>query len=151
MTQLRSSRFWQIVFAATAAWTLLGAIPSYIDPLGSFLRFHGSPPGSDLELQLYRGAWGQTLLFAVGYVFAALDPRRHTLVLVLGGVGKLLYSARVLSGEAAPLATFAAVGDLVFVALIAAFVASDPAGRSLLRPGAAAALPVARASGGDPS
>jgi hypothetical protein len=138
MTQARSLRLWKIVFAAMAAWTLLGALPGYVDPLGSFMRFQGGPPASELELQLYRGAWGQTLLFAVGYVFAALDPRRHTLVLVLGGVGKLLYSVRILSDAAAPLATFAALGDLVFVALIAVFVASDPAGRSLFRSGATA-------------
>lgn len=138
MTNAPSLRFWQIVFATTAVWTLLGAIPGYLDPLGSFLRFHGGPPGSPLELELYRGAWGQTLLFAFGYAFAALDPRRHTLVLVLGGVGKLLYAVRILGAEAAPLATFAAIGDLVFVALIAAFVARDPAGRSLLRRGAVA-------------
>jgi hypothetical protein len=136
MTTVPSLRTWKFVFAATAVWTLLGAVPGFVDPLGSFVRFQGGPPASDLELQLYRGAWGQTLLFAVGYVFAAFDPRRHVLLLVLGGVGKLLYAARILvGGDAAPLALFAAVGDLVFVAAIATFMARDPGARSLFRLG----------------
>ncbi len=129
-----SPHVWRFVFAATALWTLLGAIPGYLDPLASFMRFYGAPPDSPLVLELYRGAWGQTLLFAVGYAFAAIDPRRHSLVLVLGGVGKILYALRVLvSWEASTtMALVAALGDLVFVALIATFLFTTGAGRSLV-------------------
>lgn len=142
MTHLRVTpdRGWRIVFAATAVWTLLGAIPGYLDPVSSFVRFHGAPPDSALVLELYRGAWGQTLLFAVGYAFAAVDPRRHSLVLLLGASGKLLYAVRYLATDApTPLATLAAGGDLVFVALIAAFLLRTGAARSLVRPSVSAA------------
>jgi hypothetical protein len=128
----RPHRAWRIVFGATALWTFLGAIPGTLDPVTSFTRFHGGLPESPLVLDLYRGAWGQTLLFAIGYAFAAFDPRRHSVLLLLGAVGKLLYAARILAvGAPTPLATFAAAGDLVFVALIATFLFRTGAARSL--------------------
>ncbi|MBX3270998.1 MAG: hypothetical protein KF729_12105 [Sandaracinaceae bacterium] len=138
MTNLHSTHWgWRAVFATAALWTLLGAIPGYLDPAASFLRFHGAPADSPLVLELYRGAWGQTLLFAVGYAVAAIDPRRHGLLLLLGGIGKLLYAIRVLStlGDLpTPMALVAAAGDLVFVALIAAFLLTTGTARSLLTP-----------------
>lgn len=118
----RALRAFRFILAATALWTLMGAIPGYLDPASSFQRFTGAAAESPLVLELYRGAWGQTLLFAVGYAVASFDPRRHLLVVVLGAVGKSLYAARILGGFAgnAPtgLALFAAIGDLVFVALL---------------------------------
>lgn len=101
----------------------MGAIPGYLDPEGSFARFFGAPADSPLVLELYRGAWGQTLLFAIGYGVASFDPRRHALVVVLGVTGKLLYAIRIFASLAerppTPLALTAAIGDLVFVATFA--------------------------------
>jgi hypothetical protein len=119
----RALRVFRYVLAATALWTLLGAVPGYLDPAASFQRFSGAPAESPIVLELYRGAWGQTLLFAIGYAVASFDPRRHLLVVMLGAVGKSLYAARILSGFSGNppngLALSAALGDLVFVALIA--------------------------------
>lgn len=118
----RAHRAFRIILAATALWTLMGAIPGYIDPAASFHRFTGTAAESPLVLELYRGAWGQTLLFAIGYAVASFDPRRHVLVVVLGAVGKLLYAVRILVGfSGSPptsLALTAAIGDLVFVVLL---------------------------------
>lgn len=124
-----------LAFALVAAWTALGAIPGFFDPRGSFLRFHGHPPESPLVLELYRGAWGQTLLFAVGYAFAARDPRRHALILLLGAIGKTLYAIRLLgpitSGQATPLTVLAAVGDALCVATIGYWLVTQGTLRSL--------------------
>jgi hypothetical protein len=122
----RADRTFRSLLIATALWTLMGAIPGYLDPAASFERFMGAPAESPLVLDLYRGAWGQTFLFAIGYGVASFDPRRHVLVVVLGAVGKLLYASRILIGFSGSvlmvpttLALTAAVGDLVFVALLA--------------------------------
>ncbi len=124
----RAIRAFRYLLVATAVWTLMGAIPGYLDPAASFHRFTGAPANSPMVLELYRGAWGQTLLFAIGYAVAAFDPRRHVLVVALGAIGKLLYAARILVGFSggAPtgLALFAAVGDLVFVVLIVSAMAA---------------------------
>lgn len=136
---------WRLAFAAMAVWTLLGAVPGFLDPLGSFVRFQGHPPATPLELELYRGAWGQTLLFAVGYAFAAVDPRRHLLLLVLGATGKLLYALRlagpILQGGASALTVLAAVGDLLFVALVGLYLLRRGGLGSLVRPWTPAATP----------
>jgi hypothetical protein len=131
----RALRALRLVLVVTAMWTLAGAIPGYLDPAASFLRFHGAAAESPLVLELYRGAWGQTLLFAIGYAIAALDPRRHIAIVGLGATGKVLFAARILSSLAerppSTLAVAAAVGDLVFVTLlvtlfVALFVATNP-------------------------
>jgi hypothetical protein len=112
----------RIALGLAATWTLMGAIPGYLDPEDSFARFFGVPAESALVLELYRGAWGQTLLFAVGYGVATLDPRRHVLVVVLGACGKLIYAIRILVSLAdrppTTLALSAAIGDLVLVATL---------------------------------
>ena len=133
----RALRIFRYVLAVTALWTLMGAVPGYLDPAASFERFSGAPAESPIVLELYRGAWGQTLLFAIGYAVASFDPRRHLLVVVLGAVGKSLYAARILIGFSGnppnSLALTAALGDLIFVALIAASViATHPARVRLL-------------------
>ncbi len=136
MSTLESRRDpFKLAFALVATWTALGAVPGFVDPQGSYLRFHGHLPSSPEVLELYRGAWGQTLLFAVGYAFAAYDPRRHALLLLLGAIGKTLYTLRLLvpiaAGHAAPLTIFAAVGDALCVAVIAYWLVAHGALRSL--------------------
>jgi len=113
---------WSILFALAAVWTASGAIPGFFWAEWTYEAFTGAPVPSALVLDLYRGAWGQTLLFALGYAFAAWNPTRHGLVAVLGAVGKLLYAARLAAsmgaGETSPMTVLALVGDLVFASLI---------------------------------
>jgi hypothetical protein len=128
----------RLVFLAAAIWTSLGAGPGFFDPAGTLALIHGAAPDSALALALFRGASGQTLLFAVGYLLAAAAPRRHAAVVGLGGIGKALYAARllgeVLTGGGGPLAVVAVVGDLLFVAAFVAFFATSGVLRTLLRP-----------------
>ena len=135
MTTYRE-RVWRIVFAAAAVWTALGAVPALIDPAGTFQRFYGFAPESTVVVALFRGAWGQSLLFAVGYLLAALDPWRHAGLVARGGAGKAVYafrlSADILTNGGGSLSIVAAVGDLVFVLFFALFLIRTGALRSLL-------------------
>jgi len=119
-------RGWGLVFLAAGLWTMLGAVPGLIDPAAAYQRFHAGPVTPDVLL-LFRGSSGQTFLFAVGYLVAAFAPRRHALVVALGGAGKAMYAVRLLAeaaaGQAGPLTVVAAVGDLAFVAAFVVFFA----------------------------
>jgi hypothetical protein len=117
---------WGLLLLAAGLWTMLGAVPGLVDPEAAYQRFHDGPAAQDV-LDLFRGASGQTFLFAVGYLVAAFAPRRHALVVALGGAGKAMYAIRLLSdaaaGHAGPLTLVAAVGDLVFVGAFVVFFA----------------------------
>jgi hypothetical protein len=119
-------RGWGLVFLAAGLWTMLGAIPGLVEPEAAYQRFHAGPVTHDV-LVLFRGSSGQTFLFAVGYLVAAFAPRRHGLVVALGGAGKAMYAVRLLleaaAGQAGPLTLVAAIGDLAFVGAFIAFFA----------------------------
>ena len=51
----RALRVFRYVLAVTALWTLMGAVPGYLDPAASFQRFSGAPAESPIVLELYRG------------------------------------------------------------------------------------------------
>jgi hypothetical protein len=134
-----SSSAWRALFLVVALWTAIGAVPGFLDPHGTFLRFHGHEPESALVLDLYRGTWGQTLLFAIGYALAAFDPRRHGALLLLGGIGKVMFALRHMELATGPDATFmsiaAIVGDLVLSALMFVYLAKSGVLASLVRLG----------------
>lgn len=122
----RVPRGWGLVLLAAGVWTMLGAVPGLVDPEASYQRFHAGPVTQDV-LVLFQGSSGQTFLFAVGYLVAAFAPRRHALVVALGGAGKAMYAVRLLvevaAGQAGPLALVAAVGDLAFAGAFVVFLA----------------------------
>ncbi|MBN8610613.1 MAG: hypothetical protein J0L92_08520 [Deltaproteobacteria bacterium] len=138
---------WRTLFAIIALWTALGAVPGFLDPHDTFVRFHGHEPESALVLDLYRGAWGQTLLFAIGYALAAFDPRRHGALLLLGGIGKVMFALRHMELATGPDATFmssaAIVGDLVFAALMLVYLVKSGVLASFVSLDHASAAPLA--------
>lgn len=113
---------WPVAFGLIALWTLSGAVPGFFFPEWTYQSFHGRPAESAQVLDLFRGAWGQTLLFGLGYAFAAVDPVRHGAVALLGAIGKLMFAARLaLTTAPADLTGFtlvALVGDVVLALLI---------------------------------
>ncbi|MBX2803496.1 MAG: hypothetical protein KTR31_37795 [Myxococcales bacterium] len=136
-TTTTSLTTWRAVFAAAAVWTTLGAVPGLLDPGRMLALFHGVEPESPLVLLMYRGSAGQTFLFAIGYLLAALAPRRHAAIVALGGMGKVFYSVRLLmelaQGHGGSLALIAVVGDLIFVTLFAVFFATSGVLHGFLR------------------
>lgn len=142
ITHTTSQTMWRAVFAAAAGWTTLGALPGLLVPERMLLLFHGVEPESPFVAVLYRGSAGQTFLFAVGYLLAALAPRRHAALVALGGMGKVFYAVRLLmelaQGHGGPIALVAVAGDLAFVAAFAAFFATSGVLPGLLREAEAA-------------
>ncbi len=124
----RSMTVWRWVFGAAALWTTIGAVPGYFDPAGTFARFYGVEPSSQLMVQIYRGAWGQSFLFALGYLLAAFAPVRYAAIVGLGMIGKTFYAVgllgAVISGSAGPIAGLAVAGDLLFAAAFGTFLLS---------------------------
>ncbi len=127
-TNLSNKRLWQVVFGLAAVWTAIGAILGILDTARTFARFYGFIPDSALLLDVYRGAWGQSLLFAIGYGFAAYNPRRYSVIVALGLIGKVSYAIGLYgyigAGTVGPAAVPALVGDLVFAAFFTAFLIS---------------------------
>lgn len=116
--------FWSICFAVVCLWTLSGALPGYFFPEWAYQTFQGRSPESPEVLDLFRGAWGQTLLFALGYGLAALDPVRHGALALLGAIGKVLFALRLLSapGTELTVSSWVAVsGDLLLASIIFAY------------------------------
>jgi len=117
---------WSVVFGLIALWTLSGAVPGFLFPEWTYQNFFGHPAESQEVLDLFRGSWGQTLLFGVGYAFVALDPARHGLIAMLGGIGKVGFSVRLLvttrPEDFSGLSLLALGGDLVFAAAIFVYV-----------------------------
>jgi hypothetical protein len=123
-------RGWGLLFLAAGLWTLLGAVPGLVAPEAAYAKFHAGPITPDVVL-LFRGSSGQTLLFAIGYLTAAFAPRRHALIVALGGAGKAVYAVRLLfelgAGHGGPLTLIAIIGDLLFVsAFVVFFVREAP-------------------------
>jgi len=117
---------WSVVFGFIALWTLSGAVPGFLFPEWTYESFYGHPAESQLIIDLFKGAWGQTLLFGLGYAFVALDPARHGLISLLGGIGKIMFAARLLITtkleDFSGLSLLALGGDLLFAAAIFVFV-----------------------------
>lgn len=129
---------WRGVFLTAAVWTGLGAIPALVDPVTAFGQFYGIVPNSKMVIELFQGAWGQSLLFAAGYAIAAVSPVRHAAIVLLGGTGKAVYAVRLLAmvvdGEGGALAVVAIAGDLVFAVLFALFLCAPGVLRSMVLP-----------------
>lgn len=129
---------WRVVCGAAALWTMLGAVPGILDAATTFERFYGAPAESELVLELLRGSWGQSLLFALGYVLAVVDPWRNAAFLLLGGIGKAAYAWRlardVIAGAGGPLALVAVAGDVLFVVAFALLLARSGVLRSIFTP-----------------
>jgi len=70
---------------------------------------------------VYKGAWGTTLVYFIGYLIVSRNPERHYGVVVTGGIGKLGYILTLMqlysAGIASPIVFIIVIGDAVFVLL----------------------------------
>lgn len=122
----RDLALFRLLFLAAAAWNLAGGLPGTLYPAGMFLREFGLLLTDPVLVSVYRGAWGTSLLYAFGYALVAIDPVRHTGVVLVGGIGKAGFALNLLllllAGRASGFAWIVVLGDATFIALFLAYL-----------------------------
>jgi hypothetical protein len=140
MTELdgRTLTLFRVLFMISAIWNFAGAIPGLMDPAGMFEREFGRQLTDPIMVAVYRGAWGTAFLYGFGFVMVAINPIRHTGIVLMGGTGKALFALNLffmhLNGWTSSFAVVVIVGDIIFIILfIAYFIALKRNGQSILR------------------
>lgn len=127
MTELntRALNFLRVLFLVSAIWNFAGAVPGLMDAAGMFEREFGRELTDPVMVAVYRGAWGTALLYGFGFLLVAINPVRHTGIVLMGGTGKALFALNLffmyLNGWTSPFAILVIVGDIVFIGLFAAY------------------------------
>ena len=113
----RTDQF-RLLFILAALWNLAGGILGYFNTAYSFELLFGRELVDPLYFSIYRGACGTTLIYFVGYLVVASNPRRHAGVVLVGGIGKVGYAANLtsfyLAGLAGANALVVIIGDMAF-------------------------------------
>jgi len=119
------SVFFRTFFVIAALWNFAGAVPGLADAGGMFAREFGRELADPVMVAVYRGAWGTAFLYGFGFLMVARDPVRHTGVVAMGGVGKLLFALNLFlmyrAGWTSDFAIVVIAGDAVFVAVFAIY------------------------------
>ncbi|MEM6746298.1 MAG: hypothetical protein AAF608_02655 [Pseudomonadota bacterium] len=133
----RTLMFLRTLFVVSAVWNFAGAIPGLLDTTGMFEREFGRELTDPVMIAVYRGAWGTACLYGFGFLLVAVNPIRHTGIVLMGGTGKALFALNLLvmhlQGWTSPFAVVVILGDIIFILLfIAYFLALKRAGHLIL-------------------
>ena len=116
----------RVLFIAAALWNLAGGLPGYFASTDVFYGLFGRELSDPLLISIYRGAWGTTFLYFIGYLIVARNPERHTGIVLLGTIGKVFFAANLLhlyaQGLATPLVLPVVAGDSVFSVLFVRYL-----------------------------
>ena len=86
----------------------------------TFESIFDRPLVDPLYFEIYKGAWGTTLMFFIGYLLVAIDPVKHVGIALIGGIGKLAFAIAELKLYLSDLANsyilIIVVGDFIFCA-----------------------------------
>lgn len=109
------------LFLIAALWNFGGAILGYFNTAFTFELLFDKELTDPLVFTIYKGAWGTTLTYFVGYLLVSRDPAKHYGIVVTGGIGKLGFIISLiqlyLSGLANALVFVVVIGDAVFLLL----------------------------------
>lgn len=109
------------VFLLAALWNLVGACFGYFNTAYTFQGVFGKPLTDPLFYEIYKGAWGTTLMFFIGYLMVAYNPLKHWGIAVIGGIGKLSFAISelqlYLGGLANEKILIIVIGDFLFCGL----------------------------------
>lgn len=110
--------FFTTLFLIAATWNLLGAGFGYFNTNYTFQEVFNRELSDPVFYEIYKGAWGTTLLFFIGYLIVAYNPVKHTGLALIGGVGKLFFAIAefnlYLKGMANSIILIIVIGDLIF-------------------------------------
>ncbi|HBS06568.1 MAG TPA: hypothetical protein DEA96_16485 [Leptospiraceae bacterium] len=122
----RELHFYKGLFFIGALWNLLGAVFGYFDTAETYRSFFGVALSDPLQFAIYRGSWGTTLLYFLGYLMVASNPEKHTGIVAIGTLGKVFFAWKLLSlysaGLAQPIVLIVVIGDAIFAALFALYL-----------------------------
>lgn len=116
--------FYSWVFLLAAVWNMIGACFGFFNTAFTFQEIFDQPLTDPLFFEIYKGAWGTTLMFFIGYLLVAYNPLKHWGIAFIGGIGKLAFAISELQLFLANLANskilFIVVGDFLFLLLLLA-------------------------------
>ena len=111
-------RLFRIIFIAAAIWNLCGGVLGYFNPGHTFMLLFDRSADDPILLSVFKGATGTTLTYFVGYLIVAVNPLRHTGIVIVGGIGKIGFAIQMLkfymAGLANAHALIVVVGDMLF-------------------------------------
>ena len=111
----------RIIFITSALWNLTGAFFGYFNTAYTFNGLFNRDLTDPLFYAIYQGAWGTTFVYFFGYLIVALNPMKHTGIVILGGIGKIGFAISLfhlyLSGLANQIVFIIIVGDFIFFLL----------------------------------
>lgn len=117
----RALKLFRILFLVSAIWNFAGSVPGLLDAAGMFEREFGRELSDPVMVAVYRGAWGTAFLYGFGFLMAAINPVRHSGIVLMGGLGKALFALNLLimhlNGWTSEFAIVVIGGDIIFVAL----------------------------------
>ena len=92
-----------------------------------FEREFGRNLADPVMVAVYRGAWVTALIYGFGFLIVALNPVRHTGVILMGGLGKGLFALNLaymyLNGWTSDFAIVVIAGDVIFFMLFVVYFA----------------------------
>ncbi len=116
----RDMAAFRLLFVIAALWNFAGAIPGLSNSSAMFSQEFGRTLTDPVLIAVYRGAWGTAFLYGFGFLAAAYDPKRHTGIVLMGGLGKALFALNLLNmylqGWTSSFAIIVILGDALFVA-----------------------------------
>lgn len=117
----KNFQFFSGIFLIAALWNLVGACFGYFNTSFTFQGVFDRPLNDPLFYEIYKGAWGTTLMFFIGYLMVAYNPVKHWGIAIIGGIGKLSFAISELQLYLAGLANskimIIVVGDFLFCGL----------------------------------
>jgi hypothetical protein len=109
------------LFIVASLWNLAGALFGFFNTAFTFEYIFNKPLTDPLLFAVYKGAWGTTLTYFIGYLLVARHPMRHYGIVITGGIGKLGFIVTLLklyfAGIAGSVVFVIIIGDGVFLAL----------------------------------
>jgi hypothetical protein len=109
------------LFLLASLWNLTGAVFGFFNTAFAFELTFSKELTDPLMFAIYKGAWGTTLTYFIGYLIVAHNPMKHYGIVITGGIGKLGFIVTLLklyfAGIAGAGIFVIVVGDGLFLAL----------------------------------